>query len=112
MTWQGFINIRLQQEHRKQIKALAKGMKPNEAFDKLNEWADDGYKVTVSRDHENGATIISLTGNGDGPNSGYTMSQRHVDPIVAVAAMVFAHEELAQRGAWEDAQLDWRNDEW
>lgn len=101
--WNGFVNIGLEKEHRKAIKALAKGLTGEDVVNKICEYLDDGYRVSFSPDIANQAIVITMTcKDEDNANSGFAFSQRHSDPIVAFAAMVFCHEELAQRGSWQN----------
>lgn len=112
-SWNGFANIRLESQHQKAIKALAGTMTGDDVLAYILECVDDGYAVSVSPDFEHDAIIVTLTGKGDdNVNCGYAMSQRHSDPIVALAASKFAHEELAQRELWVKFQYDWRDVSW
>lgn len=111
--WLGFVNIRLETEHKKAIKAYAEALDGDTILAELIELIDDGYQVSLSPDKENASIIATLTGkDGDCVNSGYSMSQRHDDPVVAVAALLFAHKELAQRDAWVKVQYDWQKTDW
>jgi hypothetical protein len=112
--WQGFANIRLESHHRKAIKAFAESLTGDDVWGYILECLDEDYKVSFSPDYENDAIIVTLTGQGanGNPNAGYAMSQRHSDPGVAVAASLFAHREIAQRGMWIEHEYNWRDVEW
>lgn len=111
--WQGFVNIRLDAAHKKAIKTLRESMADELFFAEMVELVDDGYQVSLSPDKENDAIIATLTGKEcENGNRGYSMSQRHDDPYVALAALLFAHKELAQRDAWEKVAYDWRRTDW
>lgn len=111
--WKGFVNVRLESHHKKAIKALRADVDGDWIEGKLLEFVSDGYQISMSPDEENDAIIWTLTGKAsDCVNRGYSLSQRHSDPIVALVALVFAHEELAQRGSWEAVEYDWRNVDW
>ena len=99
--WNGFVNINLGPEHRKAIKALAKSMKDKDIVGKLLEYVSDGYRVSFSPDDRNDAVVVTMTGKEGSANAGYSFSQRHSDPMVALAAVVFCHEELCDRGSWQ-----------
>lgn len=101
--WNGFVNISLEKEHRKAIKALARGLTGEDVVNKICEYLDDGYRVSFSPDVKNEAIVVTMTGRDEEhANSGFSFSQRHSDPMVAFAAIVFCHEELAQRGDWQN----------
>ena len=111
--WRGFVNIRLESQHKKAVKALRASIDGDWIEGKLLEFVSDGYQFSMSPDVENDAIICTLTGKTDDcTNCGFSLSQRHSDPLVALAALVFAHEEIAQRGIWEAVQYDWRNVDW
>lgn len=109
--WKGFINIRLRDNHKKEIKKRAEKTTAAELTQWLEAIQDDGYKVSLSRDYENDAFVVAMTGKEGTPNDGYCMTQRHRELIVAMCAVRYAHEELAQRGEWENAveENDWDN---
>lgn len=101
--WNGFVNIALEKEHRKAIKALAKGLTGEDVLNKICEYLDDGYRISFSPDTANQAIVVTMTCKDEGNvNSGFAFSQRHSDPIVAIAAVIFCHEELGQRGSWQN----------
>ena len=105
--WQGFVNIRLNDTHKKEIKKLAEKSSPETVLDWLLTELDSGYKVSLSPDEDNGAVIATLYGyDADSVNAGLAMSQRHQDAVIAICALQFAHVEIAQRGEWESAQAD------
>lgn len=111
--WLGFVNIRLESEHKKAIKALASTLDGDSILTEFLELVDDGYQVSISPDKANDAIIVTLTGKESGcVNCGYSMSQRHDDPVVAMAAVLFAHKELAERDLWEKVQYDWQKTDW
>lgn len=112
-NWQGFANIRLESQHKKAIKALAEQMTDADRWAYVLEMLDEGYQITFAPDNANDAVIVTLTGKYDGNrNCGWAMSQRHSDPDVALAASLFAHQEIAQRGSWVEYQDDWRKVDW
>lgn len=92
--WVGFSNVRLEQHHKKAIKAAK--MTKDEALVWVAEMAEDGYKVTISHDFENGAFLVSLTGK-EGENAGLTMTQRHADILTALKAAHYAHVEICAK---------------
>ena len=111
--WNGFVNIRLEKHHKDAVKALVKSNDAADLVAWLSTLGDDGYKFTLTPDLEHGAVIATLIGTeAAGPNAGFAMSQRHADPVVACWALFFAHEELAQRDAWDDVAYDWRESDW
>lgn len=111
--WNGFVNIRLESQHKKAIKALAEASTDADWVAFILETVDDGYQLSIAPDGANDAIICTLTGKGDDcVNRGFSMSQRHSDPMVALAALRFAHEEIGQRDVWEKVQYDWRNVDW
>lgn len=111
--WIGFQNIRLEKAHKKEIKKLEKEMTPEKLFWWLAELTEQGYQVSLSSDYEHDCTVAALTGKEtDCPNAGYTMTQRHADPKVALLALWYAHVKIADGGKWEEAQEDWNSVEW
>lgn len=100
--WNGFVNVDLEKEHRKQIKALAKSFTGEDVVNKLCEYLDDGYRISFSPDEKNSAIVVTATGKEGSKNVGFSVSFRHADPIIAFCCFVFAHEELAQRGDWQN----------
>ncbi len=110
--WNGFANIRLESQDRKAVKALAETMSGEDVWGYLLECLDEGYKVSISPDDENDAIIVTLTGTEKSANPYTAMSQRHSDPLVAMAASLFAHREIADRGDWLNCVYDWRKVDW
>lgn len=111
--WEAFVNIRLETNHKKEIKDRVEKLALDDLLLWLFERVDDGYKITLSPDFDNGAVVATMTGaTKDNRNAGLSMSQRHADPIVALVAMRYAHDVIASGGEWEQAQWDWKDVEW
>lgn len=110
--WNGFANIRLESQDRKAVKALAETMTGDDVWGYILECLDEGYKISISPDDENDAIIVTLTGTVTSVNPATAMSQRHSDPLVAMAASLFAHTEIADRGDWLTCVYDWRKVDW
>lgn len=111
--WKGFANIRLERADKKAVKKAAEDFGDDKLMQWIFEMSDDGYKISVSPDLENSAVVASLTGVvPDSENAGLTMTQRHSDVRVALLALRYAHESIAKRGPWEEAENDWRDADW
>jgi hypothetical protein len=109
----GFVNIRLESHHKKEIKEEAQKIDDAGLFVWLCEMADDGYKFSLSPDEENGAMIATLVGSSCiGDNMSLAMSQRHSDPRIAVVALRYAHKTIAGGQSWEAVAYDWREVDW
>lgn len=109
----GFVNIRLETQDKRAIKVLAEDYTAQQNWDWICDQLGDGYALSISPDFENDAIIVTLTGKGaHNVNSGFAMSQRHSDPNVALAALRFAHDEIAERGEWGKRAYDWRDTDW
>lgn len=110
--WVAFVNIRLESEHKAEIKRMSEELAPDYVWRRLSDLMDEGYAFSLTPDVDNNAVIATLTGKYDGcPNAGYSMSQRHLSANIAALALVFAHDVIAEGGNWIDAsnigQLDW-----
>jgi hypothetical protein len=104
--WVGFVNIRLQPEHKQAIKERAKAKDSDKQIVlAMTKLVDDGYGLSINPDPDNGSMIATITGkDAECTNPGLAMSQRHGDPIVALHAVIFAHYDLAQGEEWEKAK--------
>jgi len=112
-NWQGYVNIRLEKADKAEIKKRAEKVKPAELWAFVLDCVNHGYQFSVSPDPENGAMIATLTGKDEAAlNAGLSMSQRHADPAVAVTALMYAHNEMASGGCWEDVVDDWKDSLW
>lgn len=104
--WRGFSNIQLTKADKLAVKKMAWGSA--ECMGYLQSMVDDLYKVTVSYDWDNHCYTVSATGKGEA-NAGLTMTQRHSDLFVAIAAHAHCHLEKTQAIWPEPNQLefDW-----
>lgn len=94
----------------KEVKAAIKKDKITEK--QLIDWmlacAIDGYKVSLSFDHENETYQASLyCQDPNSPNAGLMLSQRHIDAITALKALRTIHSEV-YAGVWLTKEtFDW-----
>lgn len=110
---QFFVNIRLEKQDKAAIRALAENSTAQQLVDELVMLLDEGYAVSLSPDVAHDSIVVTLVGKECiDENRDRGMSQRHVDPIVACWAVIFAHKELAEGGAWGKRAYDWRDAEW
>jgi len=97
-NWQGFVNCELT----KAEKAEVKKTEITEAglADWLANLAAAGYKFTLSFDKQRDCYVATLTSwEEEGPNYGFSMSQRHSQFLTALRALWFAHE-VKLEGNW------------
>lgn len=92
-SWRGFSNVQLAKADKAAIKKMAWGAV--ECMGYLQSMVDDLYKVTITFDWDNQCYTVSATGKGDA-NTGLTMTQRHSDLFVAIAAHAHSHLEKTQ----------------
>lgn len=108
-----FVNIRLEKQDKAAIRALAENSTAKQLVDEVVSLLDEGYAISFSPDVAHDSIVVTLAGKECiDANRGRGMSQRHVDPIVAAWAAIFAHKELAEGGAWDKRAYDWRDAEW
>lgn len=100
--WLGFVNIDLTVADKKAIKAK------KISADELIAWlavivANGGYKFGFGHDADRECYIATLTARGpENLNSGYSMSQRHSEALVALKALYYVHE-VKMDGNWASA---------
>lgn len=102
--WRGFINVDLNAADKKAVKKSIMSLEDSTNW--LLDMAQNGYKFSVNFVLEGKTWIVSLTAK-EGPNKGLTLTQRHADYFVAVAALYYSHT-MKLMGDWEQApkQLD------
>ena len=97
--WVGFVNIDLTAADKKAVKE--KMLTAELWHDWCETQALAGYKISQSYDRERECFVVTMTcGNPDLPNYGYSMSQRHRYYGVAIAALVFVHDEKTAQDDW------------
>lgn len=103
-VFKGYVPVYLSDE---QKAAIRKNMpKPEQLFDKLNRLAEDDYRITIGWDEYNQCISSSMYDmNPKRPSAGYILAGRHVDFMVAVAAMVYLHEVIHVDG-WDIEHVD------
>lgn len=96
--WVGFVNIELTTADKKTLKE--KLLSADEWLDWAGTQMMLGYKISQAWDDERSCWVVTMTANSqDNENYGYSMSQRHSELIVALTALVYAHDTKAD-GAW------------
>ena len=109
--WVGFVNIELTEKEKKAVKQ--KMLTAELWYDWCETQVGNGYKITQSYDRERECFVVTMTcHNQDLPNYGYSMSQRHRFLGVAIAALVYVHEEKTAADDWgaekeRQLQFDW-----
>lgn len=110
-SWQGFFNVNLDTGQKEAIKKLPLGSVKTQ--ERLEELAENGYKISVTWAVDKSAFFVSVTGTHRNPhNEGWTMSQAHSEFNVAVACVWFVVSQMYDFGQWpvdsqEDGEYDW-----
>lgn len=99
VSYQGYVRWYLNET----IKKAVQGNIPPPAaiVDRLEQYANDGYKVGIKWEDENAAYAISLMDmNEDRDSSGWILSARHADFNKAMGILIHLHEKVFADG-WE-----------
>lgn len=109
--WQGFVNLKLNQQEKDAIKKNL--LKEEECLAGLQELAEDGYKVSLSYSIPEDVHTVSATGSYLGrANAGITMSLRHRDFLVAASGLIWCHHEAGKNGEWTERFGGANADDW
>lgn len=107
-SWKGFYNFYLDEGQKNGIKKLALGGQAT--FNRINELVDNNYKFGLSYSIDSKAYFATVTGRGKGhPNEGYSLTQGHADPAVAIAAVWLVVSEVH---GWDSWPVNAEKDEW
>lgn len=109
--WQGFVNLRLNSQEKDTIKANP--MKEEAGLEFLLNAATAGYKCSISYSIPEDIYTVSLTGQyQQKPNAGITMSLRHRELLVVIAALSWILREDGLSADWEERFEMAGNDDW
>lgn len=109
--WIGFVNVRMTQEEKKQVKENLLAEEAGLEF--LMNAVTDGYKCSISYSIPEDVYTVSLTGVYQRkPNAGITMSIRHRDLIVALTALSFCYQQDGKSQEWSDRYSLIGDDDW
>jgi len=101
--WRGFVDIRLNDLQKEQVKSIA-SQSDTDVLGILGALVGQGYKVSFRDDLSNHSSLASLTGvlAGDA-NEGLTLTGRGPDFITALACVYLKAMVIADGGSWESA---------
>lgn len=109
--WQGFVNVYLTPEEKKQIKQNP--LSAEECLYFLGDMAQAGYKASFTWSIAGEFWSVSLTGKYQGrPNAGITMTLRHSDILIAITALQWCHDEAGKVGEWADRYTTAGGNDW
>jgi len=109
--WQGFVNVRLDESEKKQVKQAI--LKEEDGLEFLMNAATAGYKCSISYSIPEEVFTVSLTGQyKQKPNGGVTMSIRHVDLMTAITALAWCQTEAGADGEWAERWTMSGGDNW
>jgi hypothetical protein len=110
--FEGWVNVRLEEEHKAEIAHLAQNTNPDGLIDWLAAMAFDGYSFSASWDDYSDALQVSLVcKDADDPNYGLGLSSRHPDFDMAVLSLQYKHEQILD-GNWTEAPPTPRGSAW
>lgn len=99
--WAGFVNVRLTEQEKKEIKGNL--LKEEDGLEFLMNAATAGYKCSISYSIPEDVYTVSLTGQyQEKPNAGITMSIRHVELMVALTALAWCQSEAGASQEWSE----------
>lgn len=106
--WKGFYNWTPDKQEKMAIKEHL--VKPAKVLDTIWDLAERGYKVSISYEAKSTACLVSVTGTTcENGNRGWTITQRHADPLVAISALHWWIAIANDFGEWPEGEA---NDDW
>lgn len=111
VTWQGFVNVYLNSQEKKQIKENL--LSEDHAFIFIQTAAEVGYKFSLTYSEKGGFYSATLYGNTPGgANAGFAMSLRHADACTAISALSFAVGEDGWKSDWSERFTTVGSNDW
>lgn len=96
-TWQGFVQVDLDDSHSDAITAYAS---ENPAFTILLDMVDQGYKVTVSYQAATQGYVAAATGTDATDNAGFTLTGWSGSAEDALVVLGYKHD-VVTKGNWQ-----------
>ena len=102
-AWRGFVDIRLNDLQKEQVKSIA-SQGEADFLGVLAALVEQGLKVSFRDDPDNHSSIASVTGvlAGD-TNEGLTLTGRGPDWVTALCCVYYKAMVVADGGSWESA---------
>ena len=111
VKFQGFVNVYLNPQEKKQIKANL--LDSEQILDFIQLAADEGYKFSLSFSDSGGFYSATLYGNEVScGNPGYAMTIRHADVQTAVSGLAFVVGQDGWKSDWAERFTTAGDNDW
>lgn len=109
--WQGFINVYLSKEDKKQIKSNL--LSDRDIIEFIVRAAELDYKFSVTQSADGKTYTVTLYGMlTTNVNGGYALSARHADLVTAITAVNYIMADGGLEESWEERHGAVGNDDW
>ena len=107
--FEGWVNIRLEDEHKAELEHLAQEIDIHKVLDFIASMVYGGYSFSLAWDDwSDSQQVTFVCKDPDDPNFGYGMSARHPDLDLALLTLQYKHSHIAG-GNWHDVAPSPRN---